>query len=166
MENLIHKKQMPVTIGIFITPGQRGDEYTVKGTGNPDNRSIEYDSLGDKYARFLIEEMLPEVGKKYNLTKDPAGRAIGGTSSGADSAFTVAWERPTEFRNVLSMIGSYTNIRGGHVYPDLVKKNEPKPIRIFIQDGVNDNRSPKNLAPTGTCKIKPWWRPSRKRNTT
>lgn len=144
MENLIHKKEMPVTIGIFITPGQRGEEYPNVGTGNPNNRSVEYDSLGDKYARFIVDEMLPEVGKKYNLTKDPAGRAIGGSSSGAICAFTVAWERPDEFRKVISLIGSFTNIRGGHVYPDLVKKADPKPIRIFLQDGVNDLRNPQN----------------------
>jgi enterochelin esterase-like enzyme len=143
MDNLIHKKEMPVTVGIFITPGQRGEEYP-KGTGNPNNRSVEYDSLGDKYARFLVDEMLPEVGKKYNLTKDPAGRAIGGASSGAICAFTVAWERPDEFRKVISLIGSFTDIRGGHVYPELVKKAEKKPLRIFLQDGVNDNRNANN----------------------
>jgi enterochelin esterase family protein len=144
MDNLIHKKEVPVTIGIFITPGHKGDVYDVPGTNNPNNRSIEYDSLGDKYARFVIEEMLPEVGKKYNLTKDPKGRAIGGASSGAICAFTVAWERPDEFRNVISLVGSFTDIRGGHVYPDLVKKADAKPLRVFIQDGVQDNRNPKN----------------------
>jgi enterochelin esterase family protein len=143
LDNLIHKKEIPVTIGIFITPGHRGAEYPSNlGTGNPNNRSVEYDSLGDKYARFIVDEMLPEVSKKYNLTKDPAGRAIGGASSGAICAFTVAWERPDEFRKVISLIGSFTNIRGGHVYPDLVRKTERKPIRIFLQDGVNDLRRP------------------------
>jgi enterochelin esterase family protein len=88
------------------------------GGGNPSNRSFEYDSLGDRYARFLIEEMLPEVGKKYNLTKDPEGRFIGGTSSGGICAFNVAWERPDQFRKVISCIGSFTDIRGGHVYPN------------------------------------------------
>lgn len=143
LENLMARKEMPVTIGIFITPGQRGEEYP-GGTGNPNNRSVEYDSLGDRYARFLIEELLPEVGKTYHLTKDPAGRAIGGASSGAICAFTVAWERPNEFRKVISLIGSFTNLRGGHVYPDLVRNHEPKPIRIFLQDGVNDNRNAAN----------------------
>jgi enterochelin esterase-like enzyme len=145
MDNLIHRKEMPVTVGIFITPGQRGDTYpeTIR-RGNPNNRSAEYDSLGDTYARFLVEEMLPEVGKKYNLTKDPNGRAIGGASSGAICAFTVAWERPSEFRKVISLIGSFTNIRGGHVYPDLVRKAEHKPIRIYIQDGTHDNRNARN----------------------
>src|SRR6266568_4263598 len=74
MENLIHKKEMPVTIGIFITPGARGDAYVEIGGGNPNNRAAEYDALGDRYARFLIDEMLPEVGKNHNLTKDPEGR--------------------------------------------------------------------------------------------
>jgi enterochelin esterase-like enzyme len=145
LDNLIHKKEIPVTIGIFITPGNKSDEYPPNlGMSNPNNRSVEYDSLGDRYARFIVEEMLHEVGKKYNLTKDPAGRAIGGTSSGAICAFTVAWERPTEFRNVISMIGSFTDLRGGHVYPDLIRKADKKPIRIFLQDGSNDNRSPDN----------------------
>lgn len=145
MDNLIHRKEMPVTIGIFITPGQRGDTYPDRiGTGNPNNRSVEYDSLGDAYARFLVDEILPEVGKTYNLTKDPEGRAIGGASSGAICAFTVAWERPDQFRKVISLIGSFTNIRGGHVYPDLVRKADRKPIRVFIQDGIHDLRNPRD----------------------
>src|SRR5436190_14758878 len=141
MENLIAKKEMPVTIGIFITPGARGEEYAEVGGGNPINRSFEYDSLGDRYARFLIEEMLPEVGKKYNLTKDPEGRAIGGTSSGAICAFNVAWERPDQFRKVSSFIGSFRDIRGGAVVPQVVRDNEKKPIRIFIEDTLNDIRN-------------------------
>ena len=145
MDNLIHKKEMPVTIGIFITPGQRGDEYPdTLGMGNPNNRSVEYDSLGDAYARFVVDELLPEVGKSYNLTKDPAGRAIGGSSSGAICAWTVAWERPNEFRKVISLIGSFTDIRGGHVYPDLIRKADKKPIRVFLQDGAKDNRNERN----------------------
>jgi len=150
LENLIAKKEIPVTIGIFITPGQRGENYPETGTGNPNNRAAEYDSLTDHYARFLCEEMLPEVGQKYRLTKDPARRAIGGTSSGAICAFTVAWQRPDEFRNVISMIGSYTSIAyrparegqpmvpGGDLYPTLIRKNPIKPITIFLQDGSND----------------------------
>ena len=151
LENLIHKKDMPVTIGIFITPGQRGDAYPEDlGTGNPNNRAAEYDSLSDTYARFIVDEMLPEVGKTYNLTKDPAARAIGGTSSGAICAFTVAWHRPDQFRNVISMIGSYTSIGyrpaqdgqpmvpGGDLYPTLIRKNPIKPIKIFLQDGSAD----------------------------
>ena len=151
LENLIYKKEIPVTIGIFITPGQRGDTYPdTIGTGNGNNRAQEYDSLTDTYSRFIIEEMLPEVGKRYNLTTDPARRAIGGTSSGAIAAFTVAWNRPDQFRNVISFIGSYTSIAyrparneqpmvpGGDLYPTLIRKNPIKPLRIFLQDGSAD----------------------------
>ncbi len=145
LDNLIAKKQIPVTIGIFITPGQRGDTFPDSiGTGNPNNRDREYDVLTDAYAKMVIDEILPEVGKKYKLAKEPENRAIGGSSSGGICAFTVAWERPAEFRNVISMIGSFTDIHGGHVYPDLVKKAEKKPIRVFLQDGEQDNRSPQN----------------------
>jgi enterochelin esterase family protein len=145
LDNLIAKKQIPVTIGIFITPGQRGDTFPDSiGTGNPNNRDREYDVLTDAYARMVIDEVLPEVGKKYKLAKEPENRAIGGASSGGICAFTVAWERPGEFRNVISLIGSFTDIHGGHVYPDLVRKAEKKPLRVFLQDGEQDNRSPQN----------------------
>jgi enterochelin esterase-like enzyme len=145
LDNLIHRKEIPVTIGIFITPGQKGEEYPASiGTGNPNNRSVEYDSLGDAFAKFIVDEMLPEVGKKYSLTKDPNERAIAGFSSGGIAAFTVAWERPEAFRRVYSAIGSFTNLRGGHVYPDCVLKADSKPIRVYLQDGINDNRSPRN----------------------
>jgi len=151
LDNLIHRKEIPVTIGIFITPGQRGDEYPANlEMRNPNNRAAEYDSLSDSYAQFICAEMLPEVGKQYHLTKDPERRAIGGTSSGAICAFTVAWHRPDEFRNVISMIGSYTSIGyrparnglpmvpGGDLYPTLIRKSPIKPIKIFLQDGSND----------------------------
>jgi enterochelin esterase-like enzyme len=145
LDNLIAKKQIPVTIGIFITPGQRGDTFPDSiGTGNPNNRDREYDVLTDAFARMLIDEILPEVGKKYKLATEPENRAIGGSSSGGICAFTAAWERPKEFRNVISLIGSFTDIHGGHVYPDLVKKADPKPLRVFLQDGEQDNRSPQN----------------------
>lgn len=135
-DNLIHKKEMPVTIGIFINPGiVPSAEAGQKGRSN---RSFEYDSLGDQYSRFLINEILPEVSKRYNLTADPEGRAIGGISSGAICAWTVAWERPDQFRKVLSAVGSFTNIRGGHNYPAWIRKTEKKPIRIFLQDGSGD----------------------------
>lgn len=156
-DNLIHKKEMPVTIGIFINPGndpvknprREGVQF------RPSNRSFEYDTLSDQYARFLLEEILPEVGKTYKLTDDPEMRAIGGASSGAICAFTVAWERPDHFRKVLSHIGSYTSIAyrpakdgqpmrpGGDLYPTLVRKTTPKkPIRVFLQDGRNDLDNP------------------------
>ena len=137
-DNLIAKKEMPVTIGIFINPGDVPPSE--KGEKGRSNRSFEYDSVGDAYARFLMEEIIPEVGRKYNLTKDPAGWAICGNSSGGICAFTVAWERPDAFRKVVSHIGSFTNIRGGYIYPALIRKskNSPKPLRVFLQDGAND----------------------------
>jgi len=137
-DNLIHKKEMPVTIGIFINPGAVPSTNT--GEKPRQNRSFEYDTLSDQYARFLEKEILPEVGKSYNLRKDAAGRAICGISSGGICAFTVAWERPDQFSKVLSHVGSFTNIRGGDVYPGLVRKTvkNPKPIRVFLQDGEND----------------------------
>jgi enterochelin esterase family protein len=137
-DNLIAKGDMPVTVGIFIQPGIRAD-------GRP-NRSFEYDTLSDQYARFLLEEILPEVEKTVKLRHDAASRAISGASSGGICAFTVAWERPNEFSKVLSWIGSFTNIangktmrEGGHNYEALVRKTFPrKPIRVFLQDGEND----------------------------
>ena len=135
-DNLIHKGEMPVTIGIFLNPGVIPAE---RPGGQPRrNRSFEYDTLSDQYARFLLEEILPFVGEKYHLTNDPDGRAICGISSGGICAWTVAWERPNQFRKVLSHVGSFTNIRGGHVYPALIRKTEPKPIRVFLQEGSND----------------------------
>ena len=137
-DNLIHKKEMPVTIGIFIDPSSQQD------------RAMEYDTLSDRYARFVIEEVLPEVGKSYKITSDPEGRAVGGFSSGAICAFTMAWERPDAFRKVASFFGSYTSIAyrpargdtpmqpGGDLYPTLIRKNPIKPLTIFIQDGSND----------------------------
>lgn len=135
-DNLIHKKGMPVTIGIFINPGVV--PAAEPGQRGRSNRSFEYDSLGDQYARFLLEEILPELARKYNLTKDPEGRAICGISSGGICAWTVAWERPNEFRKVLSHVGSFTNIRGGHNCQALIRKTEKKPIRVFLQDGASD----------------------------
>lgn len=135
-DNLIHKKEMPVTIGIFINPGNI--PAAQEGRRNRSNRSFEYDTLSDQYARFLLDEILPAVGKDYKLTDDPDQRAIGGISSGGICAWTVAWERPDAFRKVLSHVGSFTNIRGGHVYHALIRKTEKKPIRIFLQDGSGD----------------------------
>ncbi len=139
-DNLIHKGELPPIIGIFIDPGYLQEELPKKRgwQPRPQNRSFEYDTLSDQYSRFLLEEILPEVGKNYNLTKDPEQRAICGISSGGICAWTVAWERPDEFRKVLSHVGSFTNIRGGHVYHALIRKTEPKPIRVFLQDGSGD----------------------------
>jgi enterochelin esterase family protein len=144
-DNLIHKKEMPVTVGIFIQPGdiplKEGETPKKRSDGRAAprrNRSVEYDSLGDTYATFITDEILPEVGKKYALTKDPEGRCIAGSSSGGICAFTVCWERPDEFRKCFTTVGSFTNIRGGNAYPEIVRKSPKKPIRMFQQDGAND----------------------------
>ena len=140
MDNLIHAGEMPVTIGIFIDPGHLKDELPKQPGWSPapENRSREYDTLSDDYAKFLLEEILPAVGQDYRLTDAADQRAICGISSGGICAFTVAWERPDAFRKVMSHVGSFTNIRGGHVYPALIRANERKPIRVFLQDGSHD----------------------------
>ncbi len=144
-DNLIHKKEMPVTIGLFIKPGDAprkpGEAPRRRPDGRPapaSNRSLEYDTLSNAYARFLIEEMIPELKRTYNITDNPEGRCIAGSSSGGICAFTVAWERPDMFRKVFTTVGSFTNIRGGNKYPEIVRTSEKKPIRIFQQDGSND----------------------------
>lgn len=141
-DNLISKKEMPVTIGIFVNPGLHVDKIEGRqnwGTNkNKSNRSVEYDSLGSKYADFLEKEILPAVAQKYKLTNNPEQRAICGASSGGICAFTAAWERPDLFRKVISHIGSFTNIRGGHVYPALIRKEKTRPLRVYLQDGKND----------------------------
>lgn len=135
-DNLIYRKEMPITIGLFINPGKLPPKQPNGQPGS--NRSFEYDTLSDQYARFLLEEMLPEVSKEYKLADDASARAICGISSGGICAFTVAWQRPDAFSKVLSHVGSFTNIRGGHVYPALIRQTEKKPIRVFLQDGSED----------------------------
>ena len=136
-DNLIHQKAMPVTIALFVNPGHFSSTM-------PDNlywssnRLAEYDELSDRYVTFLINELIPELEKKYTLAKDPKMRAISGLSSGAICAFTAAWQRPDYFHKVLSHIGSYTNIRGGDVYPSLIRGSSKKDIKIFLQDGSAD----------------------------
>lgn len=143
-DELIHKHEMPITIGVFVTPG------IVKAVSDQSlprfNRSFEYDGLGDAYARFLIEELLPIVetktatdGRAIKLSKDGNDRAIAGASSGAICAFTAAWERPDSFQRVFSAIGTYVGLRGGQNYSTLIRKYEPKPIRIYLEDGSQDN---------------------------
>ena len=144
LDNLIYRREIPVMIAVFINPGRRPDqpEPTPQNWGDRDtNRPTEYNSLDDKYPRVIVDELMPVLYKEYNISKDPEQHGIGGASSGAIAAFTVAWERTNDFRKVLSIVGSFTNIRGGHAYPDIVLKTEKKPIRIFLQDGRNDNRA-------------------------
>ena len=143
MDNLIYRREIPVMIGVFINPGRRPDqpEPNAKEWGDrTTNRPQEYNALDDKYARVIVDELMPALYKEYNISKDREMHGIGGASSGGIAAFTVAWQRPAQFHKVLSIVGSFTNIRGGHEYADIVRKSEKKPIRIFMQDGRNDNR--------------------------
>jgi len=143
-DNLIARGELPVIIGVFVTPGviKARDPATQQ---DHYNRSFEYDGLGDAYARFLLDELLPVVetkatsdGRTIHLSHSGNDRSIGGQSSGGICAFTAAWERPEAFSRVFSAIGSYPDLRGGLRYPGLIRKFEPKAIRIFLQDGEND----------------------------
>jgi len=140
-DNLIASGDMAPTIAIFINPGHSGESEPASAWKN-NNRGKEYNTLGDTYARFLLEEIIPQVQKDYRLTDDPEGWAIGGASSGAICAFTVAWERPDRFRKVFSTIGSYVDLAGGHVYPSLIRLMERKPLRVYLQDGSSDLDNP------------------------
>lgn len=147
-DNLIHKGDMPVTAAVFLNPGVFADGKR--------NRSVEYDTLSDAYARFVLEEVFPRVEKVVRLRKDPASRAIGGLSSGGICAFTAAWHKPDQFGKVLSWIGSFTNIasgasgrEGGHNYPALIRREPRKPIRVFLQDGDQDQDQRSGSWPLG-----------------
>ncbi len=141
LDNLIAAGEIPPLVAVFINPGnQPGKE--LKSPWNSSNRSLEYDGLGDNYARFLLEEILPEVEKQWPVSKDPEMRGLAGASSGAICAFTAAWERPDQFRRVFSTIGSFVNLRGGNIYPSLIRKTERKPLRVFLQDSTGDLDNP------------------------
>jgi enterochelin esterase family protein len=143
IDNLTYRREIPVMITVFINPGRRPDqpEPTPRDWGDRNtNRPTEYNSLDDRYARVICDELLPALKKDYNISDNPEHRGIGGASSGAIAAFTVAWERPDQFRKVISFVGSFVNLRGGHVYPEKVAESERKPIRVYFQDGRNDNR--------------------------
>ena len=131
-DNLIHQGAMPATIGVFVNPGSKAQEG--------DQRERQYTPRTDAYARFLLEEILPQVGREHRLADHAAGRAICGWSDGGLAAFTAAWERPDAFGKVLSHVGSFTRLPGGGEYPSLVRKTRgnPKPIRAYLQDGEND----------------------------
>ncbi len=141
-DNLIASGEMPPTIAVFINPGHDKSKGKPKNAWESSNRSFEYDSLGDRYARFLTEEIIPEVEKQFSISKDAEMRAICGASSGGICSFTAAWERPDAFRKVLSSIGSFTNLRGGNLYPSHIRKTEPKPIRVYLADTSGDLDNP------------------------
>lgn len=136
-DHLIHRKEMPVTIGVFVDPGRKAGQ---KPGEKAANRSLEYDSLGDAYTRFLLEEILPETERRYGVRYLQGGRhrAVAGGSSGGICAFTAAWERPDQFGKVLCWVGTFVDIRGGNAYPYLLRVTERKPIRVYLLDGIND----------------------------
>lgn len=139
MDNLIHSGEMPITIGVFVDPGHTGPLPDKPGwEPRPANRSVEYDTVSGVYATFLEQEILPEVAKEFRFTDDPDQRAICGISSGGICAFAVAWHRPDLFRKVMSHVGSFVDIRGGHNCPPMIRKADPKPLRIYLQGGVED----------------------------
>lgn len=147
LDNLIYRREIPVMLGVFINPGRRPGqpEPTPSNWGDRDTlRKEEYDVPTDLYARVVVDELMPALKKDYNISPDPEQRGIMGSSSGGIAAFTTAWFRPNDFRKVITFVGSFTNIKGGHVFPEKVLESEKKPIRIFMQDGRNDNRRPGN----------------------
>lgn len=136
-DNLIHQGAMPVTLGIFINPGNDPAKPQAS-KWKASNRGFEYDAMSDRYAQFLKEEILPEVARSYRLSDDPDMFAICGSSSGGICAFNVAWQQPETFRKVLSTVGSFTGLRGGNAFPSLIRKTERKPIRVFLEDATGD----------------------------
>ena len=147
LDNLIAAGEIPPMVAVFINPGHDASKPR-KNPWSSSNRSLEYDGLGDAYARFLLEEILPEVEKQWPVSKNPEMRGLCGASSGGICAFTAAWERPDQFRRVLSTIGSFVNLRGGNVYPSLIRKTEAKPLRVFLQDTSGDLDNPFGHWPT------------------
>ncbi len=137
LDNLIAKHDLPVMIAIFVDPG------VLPAISDADqsryNRIYEYDSLTPLFSDFLLNELIPEVAKQYNLSKNPDDRGLGGVSTGAVGAFMAAWNRPDQFHRVLSLIGTYVAMKGADTLPALVRRTEPKPIRIFMQDGTADH---------------------------
>ncbi len=136
-DDLIANHELPPMIGIFVDPGVL--PAVNDAAQSRFERVFEYDSMSDRFASFLIDELIPAVGKEYNLSKDPNDRGLSGNSTGAVAAFMAAWNRPDQFRRVLSFIGTYVAMKGADSLPALIRKTEPKPIRIFLQDGKNDH---------------------------
>ncbi len=154
-DNLIHRNEVPITIGIGL---QSGTVASRDGAQNPRfNRSFEFDSLTGVLARFITEELLPEVEKRMTpdglpilLSSDPNDRGATGGSTGGIGSFTLAWERPDAFRRVFTKIGTFVGMRGGDRYPVVIRKTEPKPLRIFMQDGDKDGWP-------GGLELGDWW---------
>ena len=164
-DNLIAEGKMPVTIALFINPGFAPDANNPTGKGKDgkplgkSNRSFEYDSVTDKYVKFLLEEMIPLVeAKGYKISKDPARRGIAGSSSGGICAFNAAWQRPEAFSKVFTTIGSFTNIRGGNKFPEMVLAEPKKDIRVYSQDGSHDLTNQFGVWPEANQKMADAWK--------
>ena len=136
LDNLLHRSEIPMTVGLFVNPGETGPGYPT--FGGDDNRSIEYDTVSGDYARFLVEELFPVVRRHVNLTDDPAGRAICGFSSGAACAMTAAFHRPEDFGGVIAHCGSFISIRGANQLPTMIRQTPRKPIKVWHQTGSRD----------------------------
>ncbi len=138
METMIATKEMPVTVGVFVRPGEV--PAPMKGTLGRRNRDFEYDAVNDNNVRFLTEELLPFIAKEYglNLSTDGNDRCMSGGSSGGIAAFVAAWNRPDAFSRVYAASGSFVAFRGGHEFPTMVRKFEAKPIRTFLTTGTHD----------------------------
>jgi enterochelin esterase-like enzyme/sugar lactone lactonase YvrE len=138
LESLIAAGDMPVTVGVFVRPGDL--PAPMPGTLGRRNRCFEYDAVGDAYVRFLVEELLPYVAKQFNLNLSTNGtdRCIAGGSSGGIAAFNAAWERPDAFSRVYANSGSFVAFRGGHEFPALIRKFEARPIRAYLTTGTHD----------------------------
>lgn len=148
LDNLIYRREIPVMLGVFINPGRKPDQPEPNRSEWGDrttNRPEEYNTPNENYARVIVDELLPELKKEYNISPDPEQRGIMGASSGGCAAFSVAWFRSNDFRKVITFVGSFVDLRGGHVWPEMVEKSPQRPIRLFMQDGRNDNRKPDNL---------------------
>jgi enterochelin esterase-like enzyme len=144
-DNLIHDKKIPVMIHVFVSPG------AVDGKSL---RSILYDTVSDKYGQFLVDELLPEVTAKYNIRKDAYSRAIQGQSSGGIAAFTVAFNRPESFSRVYTVVGSFTALQwkpgeldGGNIYPFTVRREPKRNLRVWMNDGSEDQEHPSGSWP-------------------
>lgn len=136
-DNLIAHGELPVCIALFVDPGTPSGKYHYPADRHL--RSLQYDALDDTYARFLLDELVPDlVINRFNIATDPESWAIGGHSSGGICAFTAAWHAPERFRKVLSHNGSFVDIRGGHTYPALVRAAPAKPLRVMLLSGTSD----------------------------
>ena len=160
IDNLIAQKKIPVMICVFINPGDiEGSPGTAtyksvkaysdkwQRTLKDSMRSTLYDTVSDRYGRFLRDEVLAEVEAKYNIRKDAYSRAITGLSSGGICSFNAAWQMPDQFSRIISWIGSFTSIQwkedpavadSGQDYPEKVLRESHRNLRVWLQDGSED----------------------------